>query len=66
MGRTLRPTKAEIKTAIKQQKNGKAAGPDYIPPEALVADTDTSTDKLYKLFGRIWKEEKKDTWRDTS
>ena len=39
--RRERPTKAEIKTAIKQQKSGKAAGPDNIPPEALKADVNT-------------------------
>ena len=56
--RCERPTKAEIKTAIKQQKSGKAAGPDNIPPEALKAGVNTSTDMLYNLFGRIWEEEK--------
>ena len=29
------PSKAEIEQALKQSKNGKAAGPDGIPPEAL-------------------------------
>lgn len=33
-----RPTKSEKKAAIKQQKTGKAAGPDNIPPEALKVD----------------------------
>lgn len=56
-----RPTKTEIKAAIKQQKTGKAAGPDNIPPEALKVDINTSTDMLYSLFGRIWNEEKTPT-----
>lgn len=56
-----RPTKTEIKAAIKQLKPGKAAGPDNIPPEALKADVNTSTDMLYSLFGRIWEDEKTPT-----
>lgn len=50
-----RPTKTKIKAAIKQLK---AAGPDNIPPEALKADINTSTDMLYSLFGMIWEDEK--------
>jgi len=30
-------------------KNGKAAGPDGIPPEAIKADIRTSTEMLYEL-----------------
>jgi len=30
-----RPSKAEIRRAIQHLKNGKAAGPDDIPPEAI-------------------------------
>ena len=33
------PTKEEIEEAIKQLKSAKAAGPDYIPPEALKAES---------------------------
>ena len=35
------PTEKEIEEAIRRQKSGKAAGPDYIPPEASKADIDT-------------------------
>ena len=52
-----RPTKREIRKAIKQLKNGKAAGPDGIPAEAIKADITTSTEALYNLFGRIWENE---------
>ena len=38
-------------------KNGKAAGPDDIPPEALKVDLNASVEMLYSLFERIWKEE---------
>nr|KAG5708548.1 hypothetical protein BaRGS_032969 [Batillaria attramentaria] len=41
------PTKTEIIKAIKSLKSGKAAGPDGIPPEALKADIQTSTDMLH-------------------
>ena len=48
------PSKAKIELALKQLKNGKAEGPDGIPPEAL-KDTKTT---LYLLFLQIWKMEK--------
>ena len=51
------PTKEEIERAIKQQKSGKASGPDEIPVEALKADLIGSTNMLYDLFQDIWKEE---------
>ena len=38
-------------------KDGKAAGPDGIPAEAIKEDIDTSTDMLYSLLGKIWQEE---------
>ena len=52
-----RPTKTEIKNAIKQMKNNKAPGPDDIPAEALKADIETSTDMLYELCGKIWEDD---------
>ncbi len=51
------PTKEEIMKAITLLKNGKSAGPDGIPAEALKADLQTSVDMLYPLFVRIWEEE---------
>ncbi|KAK7095834.1 hypothetical protein V1264_005198 [Littorina saxatilis] len=51
------PTKEEISQAIKQLRNGKAAGPDSIPAEALKADLATSVEMLYPLFFKIWEEE---------
>nr|KAG5692410.1 hypothetical protein BaRGS_032463 [Batillaria attramentaria] len=38
-------------------KSGKAAGPDGIPPEALKADIQTSTDMLHPLLRKIWESE---------
>ena len=51
------PSKTEITKAIKSLKSGKAAGPDGIPPEALKADVQTSTDMLHPLLTKIWEEE---------
>ena len=47
----------EIASSIMVLKAGKAAGPDNIPPEALKADSNLSSDILYGLFGKIWEEE---------
>ncbi|KAL6491468.1 hypothetical protein MHYP_G00018130 [Metynnis hypsauchen] len=55
---TNSPTKAEIIKAIKSLKNGKAAGPDGIPPEALKADATTTAEILYPLLQKIWEQEK--------
>ena len=43
--------------AIKSLKYCKAAGPDGIPPEALKADVQTSTDILHPLLVKIWETE---------
>lgn len=51
------PTREEIRTAIKQLRNGKAAGPDSIPAEALKSDIETTVGMLYPLFKKIWEEE---------
>ena len=60
-----RPTKGEIKNAIKMLKNGKAAGPDGIPAEAIKADLELSTNILYDILGRIWeKQELPKDWRE--
>nr|KAG5689255.1 hypothetical protein BaRGS_006375 [Batillaria attramentaria] len=47
----------QIIKAIKSLKSGKAAGPDGIPPEALKADIQTSTDMLHPLLRKIWESE---------
>ncbi|VDO47127.1 unnamed protein product [Schistosoma margrebowiei] len=44
------PTIEEISTAIRQIKNGKAAGPKNIPAEALKADVALNTNILHILF----------------
>ena len=42
----------------------KAPGPDRIPPEAIKADTETSVECIYKIFGKIWVEEEiPEDWR---
>jgi hypothetical protein len=46
-------------------KNGKAAGPDGIPAEALKSDVATTADMLLPLFEKIWEEEEIPTkWKD--
>ena len=52
------PSKHEIKRAISSLKNGKAAGPDGIPAEAIKADLETSVNLLHDLFSKIWEEGK--------
>ncbi|XP_076439127.1 uncharacterized protein LOC143278001 [Babylonia areolata] len=52
-----RPTREEIRKVIKMLRNGKAAGPDNIPAEALKADLETTVEMLYPLFEKIWEEE---------
>jgi len=56
--RTGRITRIEIKNAIKKLENGKAAGCDNIPPEAIKAGGDMSEEVLLDLCNRIWSEEK--------
>ena len=60
-----KPTKAEIKKAIMALSNGKAAGPDGIPADAIKADTETTTSVLHSLFSKIWeKGEVPAQWRE--
>ncbi|VDP82903.1 unnamed protein product [Schistosoma curassoni] len=51
------PTTEEIRMAIRQIKNEKAAGSDNIPAEALKSDVAVTTSMLYPLFKKIWEEE---------
>jgi hypothetical protein len=48
-----KPSKAEIRKAIMTLKNGKAAGLDDIPAEAIKADMETATNMLHNLFSKI-------------
>ena len=60
-----KPSKLEIKKAIRTLKNGKAAGPDGMPAEALKTDIDPATVILHNLFAKIWDEEKVPAdWRE--
>ena len=52
-----KPSLVEIENAIRTMKNGKAAGPDAIPPEALKSDVELNAKVLSQLFGKIWDEE---------
>ena len=60
-----KPTREEIKKAIAHMKNGKVAGPDGIPAEALKVDVNTSVEMLHSLFEEIWeKEEIPAEWKE--
>nr|KAG5691347.1 hypothetical protein BaRGS_033396 [Batillaria attramentaria] len=60
-----KPSKAEIRKAIVTLRNGKAAGPDEIPAEAIKADTETAVNMLHSLFSKIWeKEEVPAQWKE--
>ena len=50
-------TNDTIKKGIRTLKNGKSAGPDGIPADALKADLNTSTNMLYEIIKQIWDEE---------
>ena len=59
------PTKEEIRNAIKYMRNGKAAGPDNIPADALKVDIRTNVELFYPLFNKIWEEVQVPTeWKD--
>nr|KAG5700724.1 hypothetical protein BaRGS_029089 [Batillaria attramentaria] len=60
-----KPSKVEIRKAIMTLRNGKAAGPDEIPAEAIKADTETAVNMLHSLFSKIWeKEEVPAQWKE--
>ena len=60
-----RPSKTEMKRAIRHLQNGRTAGPDGIPSEAMKTDLNTSTEMLHELFGKIWKtNELPDDWKE--
>lgn len=51
------PSKTEIIKALKELKNGKAAGIDDIPAEILKADVTVTAGALLPLFRDIWEKE---------
>lgn len=44
----------EIRSAIKELKNGKAPGNDNITSELLRADPETSSKQIYNMLTKIW------------
>nr|KAG5713359.1 hypothetical protein BaRGS_024907 [Batillaria attramentaria] len=56
-----KPSKAEIRKKIRKAimtlRNGKAAGLNEIPAEAIKADTETAINMLHSLFSKIWETE---------
>ena len=54
----ITPSEERVRRAIHTLKNGKAAGPDDIPAEALKAAPYTSAAMVWKIIERIWKQEK--------
>jgi hypothetical protein len=44
---------AEIKKALKELRNGKAAGADNISPEVMKVDSDIIANILHPLFEKI-------------
>jgi hypothetical protein len=52
------PTLEEVKTVIKQLKNGKAPGIDNIPPDILTAYVDKAAKLLHPLMIQVRQEEK--------
>ncbi|VDP79064.1 unnamed protein product [Schistosoma curassoni] len=53
----VNPPTTEERVVVRQIKNGKAAGPDNIPAEALKSDVEVTTSMLYPLFKKIWEDE---------
>jgi hypothetical protein len=58
------PTVVEIKKALKELRNGKAAGADNILPEVMKTDLDITVNMLHPLLEKIWTEgEMTNDWR---
>ncbi|KAI0234485.1 hypothetical protein LSAT2_015232, partial [Lamellibrachia satsuma] len=59
-------TEAEVREAIKAQKNGKAPGSDSVCAEMLKADEQETPRILCQIFQRIWDEEDTpDDWKES-
>jgi len=57
-------THTEIRTAIKQMKNGKAGGVDGVTTELMKANLETTVAVLYELLLKIWESERvPNNWR---
>ena len=57
-------TKAEIRTALRKIKNGKAGSKDETTAELLKADMNTTEKWLVNLFRTFWEQEKvPQTWK---
>ena len=54
-----RSTKEEVRPALRNTQNGKAAGVDQVGPELLKVDMEETTDRLHKVFHKLWETE---TW----
>lgn len=52
------PTLNEVRSVIKELKNGKAPGIDNITSELLTADSETSSKQIHKLLKTVWNDEK--------
>ena len=52
----------EIRDALKGLKNGKAAGADNSPAEAIKAGRDIPVNFLHDFLNEIWKEELPEDW----
>ena len=48
------PTVIEIKKALKELRNGKAAGADNTTPEVMKVDLDITANMLRPLFEKTW------------
>ena len=58
------PTYEEVRTVLRELKNGKAPGVDNITAELLRADIETTTVNMQKLIRKVWTEEKVPTdWK---
>jgi len=51
------PSAAEIRTAVKNLKDGKAPGIDAIPPEFFSANSSTTAELLQPIVAMAWNQE---------
>jgi len=59
------PTLDEVAHAISKLRNGRAAGPDGIPPELLKCAIGTDSRALHSLFIQVWRSGRiPSAWKD--